>query len=338
MYARHRALRRELASRIRPRQPQLPHRRDRLHRRPAPLGVPRRAARQGVLAALSGPDPASGARLSARGIANAPMASLRDASAVPAAHGAVSGRAPAAADLRAALHRDGQGVPPRRHVVRRVPDPPRRRGAAERRRRAGIRDDRNARPHRDLGHAGAGNPARQRRRRDALRGALARDAAGRSRRRRRSRRLPPSPASPLAAGFQPLAQLLELLAARAGPHQFPDERSFDDASWVGYRLAELLPLPLSIKQSMLEINDAEVRLSVLQAFLKQQGLAVANPRSGYNCRIQRGQKRTDHGWPQQMGEHQAQEGGHRRQARQDLHAPHPRNHRRRAGWAAPTRR
>ena len=37
---------------------------------------------------------------------------------------------------------------------------------------------------------------------------------------------------------------------------FPAERDYDDASWVGYRLAELLPLPLHIKQSMLEINDA----------------------------------------------------------------------------------
>ena len=76
----------------------------------------------------------------------------------------------------------------------------------------------------------------------------------------------------LGAKFQPLARLLELLAARVDPRQFPDVRSFDDASWVGYRLAELLPLPASIKQSMLEINDAEVRLSVLQAFLKQHDL------------------------------------------------------------------
>ena len=56
-----------LASRVRPRQPQLPHRRDRLHGRPAPLGVPGRAPRQGVLGAQPGPDPAPGARLSARG-------------------------------------------------------------------------------------------------------------------------------------------------------------------------------------------------------------------------------------------------------------------------------
>jgi Lon protease-like protein len=41
---------------------------------------------------------------------------------------------------------------------------------------------------------------------------------------------------------------------------------------VGYRLAELLPLPLHIKQSMLEINDPGVRLQVLQQFLQQQGV------------------------------------------------------------------
>ena len=77
---------------------------------------------------------------------------------------------------------------------------------------------------------------------------------------------------PLGDAFKPLAQFLELVASRVGPRNFPAERKFDDASWVGYRLAELLPLPLNIKQSMLEINDAQVRLQVLQKFLSQQGL------------------------------------------------------------------
>jgi uncharacterized protein len=76
----------------------------------------------------------------------------------------------------------------------------------------------------------------------------------------------------VAAQYQPLAQLLELMAARVAPGHLSPERSFDDASWVGYRLAELLPLPSSIRQNMLEINDAAVRLSVLLGFLKQQGL------------------------------------------------------------------
>jgi len=72
--------------------------------------------------------------------------------------------------------------------------------------------------------------------------------------------------------FAPLASLLELVASRVGPQNFPVERDYGDASWVGYRLAEVLPLPLHIKQSMLEINDASVRLQVLQQFLVQHGL------------------------------------------------------------------
>jgi uncharacterized protein len=80
------------------------------------------------------------------------------------------------------------------------------------------------------------------------------------------------PARPLSDTFLPLVNLLELIATRVGPQNFPAECKYDDASWVGYRLAELLPLPLSIKQSMLEINDADVRLQVLQKFLAQQGV------------------------------------------------------------------
>jgi len=84
--------------------------------------------------------------------------------------------------------------------------------------------------------------------------------------------LAPEPSRPLEAAFAPLASLLELVASRVGPQNFPGERDYGDASWVGYRLAEVLPLPLHIKQSMLEINDADVRLQVLQQFLVQQGL------------------------------------------------------------------
>ena len=82
----------------------------------------------------------------------------------------------------------------------------------------------------------------------------------------------PEPALALPDAFQPLARLLEVLIERIGSENFPDDLALGDASWVGYRLAELLPLPLSIKQSMLEINDAQVRLATLAQFLKKQGL------------------------------------------------------------------
>jgi Lon protease-like protein len=84
--------------------------------------------------------------------------------------------------------------------------------------------------------------------------------------------IPAEPAAALTAAHAPLARLLEVLATRIGPQHFPAARAFDDASWVGYRLAELLPLPLSVKQSMLEINDGNVRLDVLRRFLAQQGV------------------------------------------------------------------
>jgi Lon protease-like protein len=84
--------------------------------------------------------------------------------------------------------------------------------------------------------------------------------------------LAPEPPLELPESYQPLAKLLELLIDRVGRENFPATLALGDASWVGYRLAELLPLPLPIKQSMLEINDCEVRLQALAQFLRQQKL------------------------------------------------------------------
>jgi len=83
--------------------------------------------------------------------------------------------------------------------------------------------------------------------------------------------LAPEPFVAVSAERRPLAELLELLAARLEPRHFPAERAFDDASWVGARLAELLPLPLTLKQSLLEMNDADARLAALQRFIESRG-------------------------------------------------------------------
>jgi len=85
----------------------------------------------------------------------------------------------------------------------------------------------------------------------------------------------PEPAQPVPDRHAPLARLLRLIAGRVGAGNFPAETHYDDASWVGYRLAELLPLPLAIKQNMLEINDAEVRLAALAQYCERQGLLQA---------------------------------------------------------------
>jgi uncharacterized protein len=84
--------------------------------------------------------------------------------------------------------------------------------------------------------------------------------------------IPAEPQVALTQAQLPLIKLLELIATRVGPQNFPADPDYGDASWVGYRLAEFLPLPLPIKQSMLEINDAGLRLTVLQKFLAEQGV------------------------------------------------------------------
>jgi len=68
-----------------------------------------------------------------------------------------------------------------------------------------------------------------------------------------------------------LVELLEKLIERVGAGHFPAARRFDDANWVSYRLAEILPIRLSVKQKLLEVNDSEVRLRVIAEFLKLQG-------------------------------------------------------------------
>jgi Lon protease-like protein len=69
-----------------------------------------------------------------------------------------------------------------------------------------------------------------------------------------------------------LVDLLQKLIERVGEDRFSAARHFDDANWVSYRLAEILPIKLSVKQKLLEVNDSEVRLRVITEFLKQQGV------------------------------------------------------------------
>ncbi|MCB1778190.1 MAG: LON peptidase substrate-binding domain-containing protein, partial [Candidatus Competibacteraceae bacterium] len=49
--------------------------------------------------------------------------------------------------------------------------------------------------------------------------------------------------------------------------------NWEDAAWVGNRLAELLPLPLQIRQGLLEMTDPRQRLDVLLAIFQEQRIA-----------------------------------------------------------------
>ncbi len=62
------------------------------------------------------------------------------------------------------------------------------------------------------------------------------------------------------------ADFLRKAIAGIGEERFKAPFAFDDASWVSFRLAEILPLRIDVKQKMrlLELTDAAMRLAILQ--------------------------------------------------------------------------
>ena len=66
-------------------------------------------------------------------------------------------------------------------------------------------------------------------------------------------------------------EVLAAIIEKVGAERFPAPLGMDDAAWIGYRLAELLPLEARVKQELLEITDAAARLERLRALLVQQG-------------------------------------------------------------------
>ena len=84
--------------------------------------------------------------------------------------------------------------------------------------------------------------------------------------------LHPEPAAPEAPGFAECAALLRKLVAGIGEGRFAQPLRFEDASWVSFRLAEILPLRMDVKQKLLELTDATLRLAVLHRFLRDQKL------------------------------------------------------------------
>jgi hypothetical protein len=65
-------------------------------------------------------------------------------------------------------------------------------------------------------------------------------------------------------------EILRHIIGEYGEAHFPAPHDFDDAVWVGYRLSEVLPLKLSTKQNLLEMNNGVTRLRILTEFLKKQ--------------------------------------------------------------------
>jgi len=84
--------------------------------------------------------------------------------------------------------------------------------------------------------------------------------------------IPNDPAVALPQAYQDLAKLLRSIVGQLDAPYTTMEMRFDDASWVGGRLVELLPLRLSQKQYFLQLDDPLARLERLRAVLDDMEL------------------------------------------------------------------
>ena len=87
----------------------------------------------------------------------------------------------------------------------------------------------------------------------------------------------PVPVPPdLAFVGQSLARVLVSLRARAGATgQVPavDTMRLDDCGWVANRWCELLPVPLELKQRLMQLDNPLVRLELVSDILHRTGIA-----------------------------------------------------------------
>jgi uncharacterized protein len=74
---------------------------------------------------------------------------------------------------------------------------------------------------------------------------------------------------PLPEKYHHLGQLLRKVLPELGNFYEKTTLRFDDSSWVGCRLAEILPMSMSDKQECLELNDPLARLARLSPLIQR---------------------------------------------------------------------
>jgi len=81
--------------------------------------------------------------------------------------------------------------------------------------------------------------------------------------------LPVEPELPVPAECERLASTLRRALEELAEHYENVARKFDDAAWIGSRVAELLPIELADKQALLELDDPIERLRSLLTVVKE---------------------------------------------------------------------
>ncbi|MDX1514770.1 MAG: LON peptidase substrate-binding domain-containing protein [Gammaproteobacteria bacterium] len=80
--------------------------------------------------------------------------------------------------------------------------------------------------------------------------------------------LPDEPEAPMADEYASISELVQMLIERTGPLYENLPKRYQDPTWLGYRLAEVLPIPLTRKQQFLELDNPIVRLDQIGDVLK----------------------------------------------------------------------
>ncbi len=83
------------------------------------------------------------------------------------------------------------------------------------------------------------------------------------------------PGCVLPEDYRAMASLLEVIINDLGKLYENLDKDYDDATWVGCRFAEILPISLEEKQECLEMNDALARLRYIRPLLRSIRQEVA---------------------------------------------------------------
>jgi len=82
------------------------------------------------------------------------------------------------------------------------------------------------------------------------------------------------PAAPAEAMLESVKGLANAIATLKAQNQVPflQPYRFDKAGWVANRWCEILPISLAAKQKLMELPDAQVRLQLVDEFLRSKGV------------------------------------------------------------------
>ncbi|MFO1223819.1 MAG: LON peptidase substrate-binding domain-containing protein [Burkholderiaceae bacterium] len=83
-----------------------------------------------------------------------------------------------------------------------------------------------------------------------------------------------APPEAMVATVRALANAIGALE-RKGGSPFPQPYRFDDAGWVANRWCELLPISLAAKQKLMALEDPQMRLRLVDEYLRGKGVISA---------------------------------------------------------------